>query len=87
MTRQLTSITVAELIAELEQYNPNTKVVFSYNYGDHWNTEIAGTIGPYETEEVKVKWSGYHRKFKVIDEESEDWAEGEDAVCLGSRAW
>jgi hypothetical protein len=57
---------VKELIKILEEQNEDDQVMFSYNYGDHWNTEVAEPVLDVYTEEVK--WSEYHNKYAVLDE-------------------
>lgn len=41
---QLRTMTVKELIESLEDYPPESKVVFSHDYGDHCHTMAAGLI-------------------------------------------
>ena len=64
------SLTVAELIEELQGCNPNAKVHFAYNYGDHWRTEVAPTVDVVEM--GMVKYSDYHRMPKVVQYDAED---------------
>jgi hypothetical protein len=54
--------TKAELIQELEQFDDDTPVMFMYNYGDHWRTNVAEGIK--SVEESNVVWSDYHRMYK-----------------------
>jgi hypothetical protein len=64
---------VSELIELLEQKNPDAEVHFSYNYGDHWRTEVAPQV-----ESVKsgmVEYSDYHRMDKVVDNEDDVYDE------------
>jgi hypothetical protein len=63
-------MTVEELIAELKQCDPNAKVHFAYNYGDHWRTEVAPTVDVVEM--GQVKYSDYHRMPKVVQYDAED---------------
>ncbi len=60
------AITVDELKEMLDDFEGDMKVVFSYNYGDHWNTAVAENIG--EVEDNFIKYSDYHRKAKVSEE-------------------
>lgn len=64
------SLTVAELIEELQGCNPNAKVHFAYNYGDHWRTEVAPTVDVVEM--GMVKFSDYHRMPKVVEYDQDD---------------
>lgn len=66
------ALTKRELIEELESLrcDDDTPVFFSYNYGDHWRTEVAEGIE--EVEESEIAWSDYHRMYKVPDEEYRD---------------
>ena len=57
---------VKDLIAELANMNPDAEVHFSYNYGDHWRTEVAPTVD--SVTEGLVKYSDYHRMDKLMDE-------------------
>ena len=62
--------TVEELIEWLQECDPEAKVMFSYNYGDHWNSEVAQE--PDEVTEEKVTWSDYHRAWKVESSDEDD---------------
>lgn len=68
--KALPSMTVGELKELLEQFDDELPVLFSYNYGDHWNTTVAGTISSADT--GKVCYSSYHRMNKVVDGEDEE---------------
>ena len=57
---------VYQLIEQLEYLDPNAEVHFSYNYGDHWNTQVAPTVDT--VEEGVVKYSDYHRMDRLMDE-------------------
>ena len=46
---------VFQLIERLMDLDPNAEVHFSYNYGDHWHTEVAQAVG--SVEEGVVKYS------------------------------
>lgn len=56
---------VAELIEQLQDMDPDADVHFSYNYGDHWRTQVAPTID--RVDEGYVEHSDYHRMAKVLD--------------------
>jgi hypothetical protein len=58
---------VSELIEQLSFLNQEAEVHFSYNYGDHWRTEVAPCVSSI-TEGV-VEFSDYHRMDKMVDDE------------------
>ena len=81
------SITVKELIEQLGYMDQDAEVHFSYNYGDHWRTQVAPKVGG--VEEGVVKYSDYHRMDKleededeVYDEETGDFKEGVRRVVV-----
>ena len=64
---------VRELIESLGYMNPDAEVHFSYNYGDHWRTEVAPKVS--QVDEVLVAYSEYHRMDKIVEEEDADMDE------------
>lgn len=79
---------VAQLIEELKYMPQDAEVHFSYNYGDHWRTQVAPTVD--SVEEGRVQYSAYHSMDKVVDEEDFDFdeegepvVEGKSVVILG----
>ena len=58
---------VFQLIEQLMDLDPNAEVHFSYNYGDHWRTEVAPTVD--RVDEGLVEYSDYHRMDKVVEDE------------------
>ena len=58
---------VADLIEELKCLPQDAEVHFSYNYGDHWRTEVAPQVST--VNEGYVGWSAYHSMDKVLDDE------------------
>lgn len=80
---------VQDLIELLQAENPDAEVHFSYNYGDHWRTQVAPTVDSVET--GYVTYSDYHRMHKVADEDAFDYdeetgdpvVEGNEVVILG----
>lgn len=60
---------VQQLIAELQQMDPEAEVHFQYNYGDHWRTQVAPSVR--EVEEGYVKHSSYHSMDVVVDEDDD----------------
>lgn len=76
---------VAELIELLQMENPDAEVHFSYNYGDHWRTQVAPEVDTVET--GFVKFSDYHRMPKVVEyddyeTDDEDEKQGTEVVIL-----
>jgi hypothetical protein len=63
-------MTVKELMATLEDFDPNMEVKFAYNFGDYWGTEVASNVT--EIDEGQVRYSDYHRMDKVVDDENDE---------------
>ena len=57
---------VSQLIEQLGYMDKDAEVHFSYNYGDHWHTEVAPNVS--HVDEGLVKYSEYHRMDKLMDE-------------------
>ena len=57
---------VYQLIEQLEYLDPNDEVYFSYNFGDHWNTQVASTVD--RVSMGIIKYSAYHNMDKLLDE-------------------
>jgi hypothetical protein len=76
---------VSELIEQLKFLDAEAEVHFSYNYGDHWRTEVAPAISSVEM--GLVQYSDYHRMDKVVepdwDNEDADEVEGRQVVLIG----
>lgn len=66
---------VFQLIEQLMDMDPNAEVHFSYNYGDHWRTEVAPRVG--SVLEGVVKYSEYHRMDRLLDEDDMYKEEGD----------
>jgi hypothetical protein len=64
---------VSELIEILGRYDQNVEVHFSYNYGDHWRTEVAPAIC--QVQDGVVEFSEYHRMDKLVTDEDECYDE------------
>ena len=58
---------VSQLIAMLEGEDQDADVHFSYNYGDHWHTEVAPKLSNVTV--GIVEYSEYHRMDKMVDDE------------------
>jgi len=58
---------VKELIEMLSYLDQNAEVHFSYNYGDHWQTQVAPSVDRVDL--ALVKYSEYHRMDKLMDED------------------
>ena len=77
---------VADLIAELENMDQEAEVHFSYNYGDHWRTQVAPSVD--RVDMTVVEYSDYHRMDKLVDdedcfdEETGDFKEGVRRVVV-----
>ena len=61
---------VYQLIEQLEYLDPNDEVYFSYNFGDHWNTQVASTVD--QVSVGVIKYSAYHNMDKIVDTDDED---------------
>jgi hypothetical protein len=66
-------MTVSELMEQLKYLDPNTEVHFSYNYGDHWRTEVAPKVS--RVSEGVVEFSDYHRMDKMVGEYEDQFDE------------
>lgn len=69
---------VKELIQALQLYDGDTEVQFSYNYGDHRNTEVSEPVEIVGLE--SVQWSDYHNMFKVLS--PDDSGSFKDVILL-----
>ena len=58
---------VSQLIEELQCMDKDAEVHFSYNYGDHWRSQVAPKVS--QVFEGVVEFSEYHRMDKLVDEE------------------
>ena len=77
---------VSELIDILGRYDQDVEVHFSYNYGDHWRTEVAPKVSNIDM--GIVEYSEYHRMPKVVevdydDEDSAEQCKGNPVVLIG----
>jgi hypothetical protein len=76
---------VRDLIELLEGMDADMEVHFSYNYGDHWRTEVAPAIS--NVREGVVEYSEYHRMDKLVEHDDSDFDEetGEELVDVTLR--
>ena len=72
---------VSELRKMLEGFDGDLEVHFSYNYGDHWHTEVAPRADRIDM--GFIKYSDYHRMDQVVEPDYDDEPEeGLKAVVL-----
>ena len=74
---------VSELIDILGRYDQDVEVHFSYNYGDHWRTEVAPAIC--QVSDGVVEYSDYHRMDKLIENEEDCYDEETGDFKAGVR--
>ena len=74
------AFTVQELRDQLDMMiadgNGEMEVMYSYNYGDHWHTQVCGAINSLDV--MPVKYSAYHSMDKLDEEYDETAAEDLD---------
>ena len=73
-------MTVKELIEELQGFDGDMEVKFSYNSGDYWRTTLAEDICQIDTH--YVKYSSYHRTNKLISEHDDTEDDDVQTVVL-----
>lgn len=56
---------VRELIEKLQDQDQDADVHFQYNYGDHWNTQVAPAVE--DVAARSIVFSDYHRMPKIVD--------------------
>ena len=73
---------VSDLIEQLGFMDPDAEVHFSYNYGDHWRTEVAPKVR--DCNIGTVVYSTYHNMDKVVDDydDEEDDVKGKTVVLI-----
>ncbi len=65
-----------ELLEHMEdEGHAEREVLFAYNYGDHWRTQVAAMIDNCDV--GAVKYSSYHSMDKVVDSYDEEGGEEE----------
>lgn len=77
----LSTMTVRELIEELESQDPDARVVFQYDYGDYGHTQAIGEIGLVEVRPVEP--SGYSRSGWAIKEDDDEPEEDRECTRCG----
>ena len=71
---------VKDLIEQLGYMDPEADVHYSYNYGDHWRTEVAPKVD--RVDEGAVVYSEYHRMDKMVENEYDDEFVTEDGEVV-----
>jgi len=69
---------VSDLIELLQEHDEDAEVHFSYDYGDHWHTNVAPKV--MNVSEAYVKHSEYHRMDALLDGEPDP-----DRIEVGMR--
>jgi hypothetical protein len=64
---------VSELIAELECYDEDTEVHFSYTSGDYWRTQLAPKVR--SVSNGTVQYATYHQGDKIVESHEDDGEE------------
>ena len=67
---------VSQLIEQLGYMDKDAEVHFSYNYGDHWRTQVAPKVS--DVFEGAVQYSDYHRMDKMVENEDDMYEEDGD---------
>jgi hypothetical protein len=71
---------VSQLIEQLQDMPQDAEVHFTYNYGDHWRTQVAPKARSVYM--APVEYSDYHRMPKLADEDYECEEEDESNVAV-----
>lgn len=59
------AITVAELIAQLQELDPQASVVIAYPSGDYWRTTLARAVRSDQVNDGLVEWRSYHDSWAI----------------------
>jgi hypothetical protein len=70
MPRHSEPLTVGMLIEKLKDYSPDTEVYFTYDYGDHWHSQVAQPVNSVYTD--YITYSEYHKMMAIASNENED---------------
>jgi len=73
---------VKDLIAELENFDEESEVMFSYNYGDRRRSDVAEEI--HSISEEYIEWSENLRMHRI--KEDEDMASGNSKTAIILKA-
>ena len=72
---------VKDLIKRLKGYDGDCEVHFSYDYGDHWHTEVAPKVKRLDYGEIG--YSDYHSMDQVVKHaDRDDFEEVKEVVVL-----
>jgi len=71
---------VKELINQLQDFDEELEVCFSYNYGDYPKTMVAENI--HDVDESEVVYSDYHRMNRIVDDDREGDRENSTVVVI-----
>ena len=76
---------VSELIEELKQFQKENiddelDVEFAYDYGDHCHSTVTESINT--VERLAVRYSGYHQKNQIADDEELDKEDVKEVIVL-----
>lgn len=90
--KNMKTISVAELIELLEEQDPDARVLFTADYGDHCHTAqalpITGSIDNLKSEGLCIAESAYSTsRFAIVedDEDEDDEDEDDDTTYLVIR--
>jgi hypothetical protein len=74
------SLTVGELIQQLQTLDPDKQIMFSAASGDYWQTRLAYRFIADNVELMPVTWSHYHGEFAINsdpeDDDDDDYGDG-----------
>lgn len=73
---------VRDLIRELEAFDDEVEVHFSYSYGDHWRSVVALKCNKVDL--GMVVYSEYHLMPLVVDEEDTRFKDAKEVVVISS---
>lgn len=74
------TMTVGQLIQELQSFSPEQPVYFEHPSHDHWHTMLAGAVS--EVQESAVTYSDYHRQAQVQSDDDGNTGDGPYAVII-----
>jgi len=69
---------VKDLMQELENFDPESEVVFSYCYGDYWSTVVAAPVD--NIEQGFVTYSAYHQQDKIVEMDDDEMDSDDERV-------